>query len=121
MGSTLVLRGYRVKQLADQKSWQITLYWQAITKPDRDYSVFVHASDRAAIEGPDAIVAQADSTAPVYGWYPTSRWSPGEIVRDDYVLTSPTDRPAKIAAVGLYYQDAAGAYHNLGEQIIPLN
>jgi len=40
MGSTIVLRGWRVKRLPDQRSWQITLYWQAITKPDRDYSVF---------------------------------------------------------------------------------
>ncbi len=117
MGSSIVLRGWTIRSI-DNKSWQVTLYWQALSVPDRDYSVFVHASDRDVIDTPDAIIAQADSDAPVYGWYPTSRWSPNEIIRDDHVLVVSADRVLKTIAVGLYYQDESGAFHNLGQQVI---
>ncbi len=120
MGESITLRAWQVESLSDCCAWRITLYWQATAHIHRDYSVFVHASDRDAIDGPEAIVGQADSSAPVYGWYPTSRWSIGEIVRDDHILRTSPDRLAQIASVGLYYQDESGAFHNLGEQIIPL-
>jgi hypothetical protein len=119
MGASIELRGWTVTPI-DAQSWQVTLYWQALTKPDRDYSVFVHASDRDTIDSPEAIIAQADTDAPVYGWYPTTLWSPGEIIRDDHVIAAPADRIPKIMAVGLYYQDETGAFHNLGQQIIPI-
>ena len=79
----LVLRDWQVRPLADGR-WQVTLFWQATAQPDRDYSVSVKATDREAINSPGDIVAQADSSAPVHGWYPTTLWSPREIVRDDY-------------------------------------
>jgi Protein of unknown function (DUF2723) len=119
MGSSIVLRAWQVRSIGANQ-WQVTLYWQALAKPDRDYSVFVHASDRDVIDSPDAIIAQADSDAPVYGWYPTSNWSPNEIIRDDHVLVVPADRVLKTIAVGLYYQDESGAFHNLGQQVIPI-
>jgi len=115
----IVLRDWSVKPLADG-SWQITLYWQAATKPDRDFSVSVKATDRENIDSPDDIVAQADANAPVHGWYPTSLWSPGEIVRDDYTLTPSPDRPAQNIEVSLYTQDASGNFQNFGRQVIPL-
>jgi len=120
MGESILLRAWEVEPLDEGYTWRVTLYWQAVSPVDRDYSVFVHASDRDTIDGPDAIVGQADSSAPVYGWYPTSRWSPGEIVRADHVLQTSPDRLAKIVSVGLYYQDESGAFHNLGQHIIPL-
>jgi hypothetical protein len=113
------LRDWQATPL-DNGQWQITLYWQATAKPDRDYSVFVQASDRDAIDSPDAIVAQADSSAPVQGRYPTTLWSPGEIVRDDHLIAPPADRAAKIVVVGLYLQDEAGRFINFGRQVIPL-
>lgn len=116
----ITLRDYQVRALADGQ-WQIILYWQAAAKPDRDYSIFVQASDRAVIDSPEAIVAQADSSAPVHGWYPTTLWSPGEIVRDDHLITPPADRPARFVAVGLYTQTADGAFTNYGRQVIPLS
>jgi hypothetical protein len=120
MGDTpVVLRDWQAKPLADDR-WQVTLFWQATAQPDRDYSVSVKATDRAVINSPDDIVAQADSNAPVHGWYPTTLWSPGEIVRDDYVLAVPPDRPAQTVEVSLYRQDAAGNFQNFGRQTIPL-
>lgn len=120
MGESIVLRAWAVEPLAECCAWRVTLYWQATAPIDRDYSVFVHSSDRDVIDSPEAIVGQADSSAPVYGWYPTSRWSLKEIVRDDHILQTSSDRPAKIVSVGLYYQDESGAFHDLGQQIIPL-
>ena len=120
MGQSVALRASLIEPLETERAWHLTLYWQALSPVERDYSVFVHASDRDAIDSPDAIIAQADSAAPVYGWYPTSRWSVGEIVRDDYEIQIPSGKSAKIIAVGLYYRDESGAFHNLGQQIIRL-
>ncbi len=114
------LRDWQVTPLADGQ-WQITLYWQATASPDRDFSIFVQASDRDVIDSPAAIVAQADSRAPVHGWYPTTLWSAGEIVRDDHLIAPPPDRPAKIVVVGLYMQTGDGNFVNFGRQIIPLS
>jgi hypothetical protein len=115
----LLLRDWQVKPLADDR-WQVTLFWQATARPDRDYSVSVKATDRDVIDGPDDIVAQADSSAPVHGWYPTTLWSPGELVRDDYVIVLPPGRSATMLEVSLYTQDAAGNFQNFGRQAIPL-
>jgi len=115
----LELLDYRVTPL-DNGQWQITLYWRALRRPDRDYSVFVQASDEAVIDSPDDIVAQADTRAPVHGWYPTTLWSPGEIVRDDHLIAPPIDRAAQYVAVGLYTQDAAGQFQNFGRFVIRL-
>ncbi len=117
--SSIVLRDWAVRSLGDGR-WQISLYWQALARPDRDYSVYIHASDHPAITDPENIVAQDDAGAPVDGWYPTSRWSPGEIVRDDSMIAPPPDKPARIIEVGLYTRDDAGNFHNFGRQVIPL-
>jgi hypothetical protein len=118
--SPIELRDWQVTPLADGQ-WQITLYWKATASPDRDFSVFVQASDQDAIDSPAAIVAQADSSAPVHGWYPTTLWSAGEIVRDDHLIVPPPDRPAIIVVVGLYIQIGDGNFVNFGRQVIPLN
>ncbi|MFN8474643.1 MAG: DUF2723 domain-containing protein [Anaerolineae bacterium] len=114
------LRGWRVTPVDDGKAWRVSLYWQANEKPKQDYSVFVHLSDQDRITSPDAIIAQADRSAPVDGWYPTSRWSAGEIVRDDYVVAVPEGRDARLISVGLYTSDGAGGFQNLGVVDIPL-
>jgi hypothetical protein len=60
------------------------------------------------------MIAQADSQNPVYGWYPTTKWGAGEIVREDYRLDVPAGKTPRLLAVGMYTRDAAGAFHNLG-------
>lgn len=119
MAPGMMLRNWQVTPLDDGR-WNITLYWQAAANPDQNYNISVKATDRDSIAGPDDIVAQADLSAPVYGWYPTTLWSPGEIVRDDYVIASPPDRPARLVEVSLYTQDTAGNFHNFGRHTIPL-
>ncbi len=119
MAPGIVLRDWQVKSLGDGR-WHLTLYWQAASPPDQNYSISVKATDRDAIDDPTDIIAQADSSAPVYGWYPMTLWSPGEIVRDDYVIAPVSDRSAHLVEVSLYTQDSAGQFQNFGRQVIPL-
>ena len=59
-------------------------------------------------------MSQSDSAHPVYGWYPTSAWAAGEVVRDDYAVREDPQRPARLIAAGLYYQASSGPFVNLG-------
>ena len=77
----------------------VTLYWRAVEKMADDYSVFVHLLDEN-----DITVAQRDSY-PGRGNFPTSWWTPGEVIADVYWLTLPVTTYAPSTArleVGLY-------------------
>jgi len=76
--------------------------WYAPETPAEDLSVFVHALDAGG-----TIIAQADQSAPVYGWRPLTTWRAGEAVRDIYALAAD---PAAVRQVryGLYRVTAAG-------------
>ena len=52
----------------------------ALAVPSGDYTVFTHL-----IDGEGRIWGQKGNV-PVEGWYPTSLWDPGEVVRDPYLL-----------------------------------
>ena len=116
----ITLRAWQATPTDGGRAWALTLYWSAPERVRQDYSVFVHLSDRDQIDGPEAVIAQADRAAPVYGWYPTSRWSRDEIVRDDYLVPVPDGKTARLVAVGLYFQDGQGVFQNLGQADIPL-
>ncbi|MHB8627322.1 MAG: hypothetical protein ACYDBJ_11050 [Aggregatilineales bacterium] len=94
----------------------ITLHvtWGAQTAPARDFSVFVHLIGRDAND----VLATADESAPVYGWYPTSRWSAGEAIPDFYIL--PTAPKAIAVQFGLYEQPTPGQFVNYGVTTLPL-
>ena len=117
----ITLRGWQATPQDGGRVWALTLYWTAPERVREDYSVFVHVSDRDQIDSPEAIIAQADRAAPVYGWYPTSRWSRDEIVRDDYLIPIPDGKTARLIAVGLYFQDGQGVFQNLGQANLPLS
>jgi hypothetical protein len=89
----------------------LTVWWRADSKPDADLSVFVHL-----IDSYDSVAIQADSSAPVYGWYPTTRWSVGEVVRDDYRLPLLSD--AKAVMFGMYEQPTPGQFVNYATQTV---
>jgi hypothetical protein len=66
------LRGYDL--VADPPG--IVLYWQAQTPMSEDFTVFVHLLDANG-----QVVGQMDGQ-PLQGNYPTSWWSPGELIID---------------------------------------
>ena len=91
-GATISLRGVSppAEQLTPRGGLplSLTLLWQAETRPDRDYTLFVHL-----VDGAGAVGAQVDGQ-PLGGFYPTSFWDPGEEVRDMVNLALPEDLPA---------------------------
>jgi len=118
LGEGISLLAHQVKQT--DGALRVTLYWQAARTPSQNYSVFVHLSDKEQISASGDIITQADSQNPVYGWYPTTKWGAGEIVREDYQLIVPPGKTPKLISVGMYTRDAAGGFHNLGAVNIPL-
>ncbi|MCB8936897.1 MAG: glycosyltransferase family 39 protein [Ardenticatenaceae bacterium] len=73
------LNGYDLNQSETQLD--LTLHWQALTRPDRSYKFFVHLIDVKTGE----LVAQADYV-PRNWTYPTNWWEAGEYVVDTAVL-----------------------------------
>jgi hypothetical protein len=62
---------------------RVGIVWQALTRPARDYSVFVHLVDEEGV-----IVAQVD-TMPGGGLLPTSQWQPGQKRSEVYRVRIP--------------------------------
>lgn len=99
LGGQIRLLGYDLKpsRPASGSEVQLTLYWQAQRKMHKDYTVFVHLLD-----GESRIVAQDDSQ-PLQARYPTSVWSPGEVVADRHTLILGRVAPGVYhVAVGMY-------------------
>jgi len=90
----------------DMSHWQerreltMSLYWEAITHPELDYSAFVHLVDPAGV-----VVAQYDEAPGTQQGYLPSAWSPGDIVRSIHHLSVPPDLPAGRYRfrIGLYF------------------
>jgi hypothetical protein len=119
LGEVVSLLGFRATH--EGQAVHLTLYWRAEQTIPMDYSVSVKLTDREAITGPEDIIAQQDSRLPVYGWYPTSRWTPGEVVREDYRISLPDGRTPTQAVVSMYtYDPAGGNFDTLGVVYIPL-
>lgn len=101
----------------------LTLYWQSVAPLAERYDVFVHVVDAGG-----TIVAQADRE-PVAGLAPTSRWQPGDIVRDPLTIALP-DGPTGATLtvnVGLFLRetgarlplDGGGDSLRLGQFTLP--
>ncbi len=77
----------------------VTLYWHALAPTTEDLSIFVQL-----VTGRDQILGQVDSY-PGGGSYPTSRWSPGEVLRDRFMVPVQRSADTPVAAyliAGLY-------------------
>jgi 4-amino-4-deoxy-L-arabinose transferase-like glycosyltransferase len=104
-GDALVILGDSVERpdgagslLTPGQTITVTLLWQARQPVSEDYTVFVHLLDRAGKRW-----AQQDAQ-PLDNLYPTSRWAPGEMVRDSHPLSLPADLPPGryFLLVGMY-------------------
>jgi len=103
-GGKMRLLGYALdrEQVAPGDDLAVTLYWRSLAPIQENYTVFVHV-----LGANDLIIGQRDMY-PGQGNYPTSLWSPGDIVRDTYVVpissVAMTPSEAQIE-VGLYRMD----------------
>jgi hypothetical protein len=116
-GDGLLLLGYRQRLIA-ASGWnaarpyvaQVSLWWQASHTLPKDYSVSLRL-----INAQGRQVAQADSSNPVMGLYPTSQWDSGEVVEDYFELRAdPSDQSdAYHVEILIYWKEPGGAIHNL--------
>jgi uncharacterized membrane protein len=99
-GSAARLVGYDLApaELRPGGALDLTLHWQALTSPDRAYTVFVHLLDEAG-----TVKGYGDGE-PGAGAYPTTGWLPGEYLTDRHTVTVAPDAPPGTyrLAIGLY-------------------
>ncbi|MEE8390828.1 MAG: hypothetical protein V3S14_08565 [Anaerolineae bacterium] len=104
-GSEIELLGYDVAtHVAPDATLRVALYWRTLQPVPLGYKVFVHLLDPG-----DQLLAQSDGV-PV-GWtYPTTRWQPGETIRDEHLLAIPSSasRGDYRLVVGLYDSATGG-------------
>jgi hypothetical protein len=80
--------------VAEPATWEageevkITWYWRALARMDRNYQIFVHLDHRGAQAS-----RQGMDHHPVRELYQTSRWEPGQIIRDIQTVTLRADFP----------------------------
>lgn len=103
-----------------QDTLRLTVFWEAVRQGPSDYSVAVYLVSRDPPQGGEDVLAQADALNPVGGWYPTSRWSPGEVVRDDYVLAVPPGSSAVAVRIAMYQIDPGGGFVNTNWLSLPV-
>lgn len=115
--------GYRPhSQSPDTSEWRLSLYWRANAPLSVDYTVSVRPwHGGTAIRDADGQPILQDHQ-PVWNAYPTSRWLPGEVVRDDYVLSLPNQTPVDAVQIVVYRpvtnESREGPFEVLGEAVI---
>ncbi len=93
-GNIIELSGYSLTPISD--GLKITFFWRALASPGIDYTSFVHI-----VDSNDKIVAQTD-VEPLDGRYPTSIWSPEEVIVDERIVSSIPDGEYRIY-IGWYW------------------
>jgi len=88
LGGQVRLVGYRLDtdDARPGGSLRLTLYWESLVPMQTSYQVFTHLYD-------GTMWGQHDS-APGCGLWPTTRWEPGRLVRDDHLIPIAPDAPA---------------------------
>jgi hypothetical protein len=100
VGDGLVLLGY--DRLSSEEGIHLVLYWQAAEVPGADYAVSVRPVQNGELLFHEGELIQEDHAHPVWGFYPMSRWTKSEIVRDDYLVAVPEGVGYNGAAVVVY-------------------
>ncbi len=119
LGNGLVIRHAELAWAADD-TLLVTVDWQAQQDHLADYSVAVHLVTQDPPTAPEHVIAQADSAHPVDGWYPTSDWVKGEVVRDVYSLAAPPASKPVAVQIDMYRVLADGQFQNSKWLSIPV-
>ncbi|MBN1995501.1 MAG: glycosyltransferase family 39 protein [Anaerolineae bacterium] len=83
--------------LTPQTPQPLTLYWQAGENITADYGLLFRLVDAAGNE------VASWSGRPARGLYPTSRWQPGELVRDPWLLNLAEAQQTRPVSPGYYH------------------
>ena len=87
---------------------QLNLYWRAPQATQWDYALSLRLIDTDGQE-----IYKKDATHPVLSSYPTSLWTPDEVVGDYYELPLPSDAEPLTVQILPYRSEAPGVWHNL--------
>jgi hypothetical protein len=122
LGEEIQLLGYDLNR--ESGALRLTLYWQAVERPEDYYKAFAHLFDPET----GAIVTQYDAV-PRDWTYPTTWWEAGEVVSDEMLLPMEDTQSRRYRiAVGMYYPDsgarlpivdAAGELQPEGRLVLP--
>lgn len=95
LGDGIALVGYQTTREAD--GLRLELQWACVARMERDYTVFVHLLDS------DGELASQDDGPPVGGDYPTTFWTPGEMIADERFIPTGDLAPGTYRLqVGMY-------------------
>jgi hypothetical protein len=104
VGDPFTFLGYDVSQrvLNPGQSAHVSLYWQTMARPDKDYLVSTYLVDEGGKVWPQSSRQALD------GDYPTSLWKAGQVVRDRFELVVDPETPRAVyeLRVGLYDEEA---------------
>lgn len=119
-GHLAQLMGYRISPTTIQpgETLNVTLYWQALNRTDRNHVVFVHLISEVG-----TMVAQRDSY-PGLGRYPTINWEPGVTFADTYRVHVPETAytPDRVVVqIGLYLPDGPRIVTKDGQDAVQLS
>ena len=119
LGNGVEVLDARAQQRGDVIDVWVT--WRAAWAVEGDYSVYVHLGRTGPVSDPADMIAQGDRAHPVGGWYPTSRWSPGEVVPDRYQVRLPPDAGGELfITLGMYRALPGGGFENFGAVVLPV-
>ncbi len=112
----LELPGYQVKIIPQDTPGgvlagpilQLMLYWRVPQKVRWDYALSLRLLNPAGQE-----IYKKDATHPVLSSYPTTLWTPGEVVGDFYELPLPPGNGPLTLHILPYRTEGAGQWHNL--------
>jgi hypothetical protein len=115
----IVLRGARIQRDETRhegdQGLHVTLWWEALTAPGADYTVFVHL-----VDGGGQLVGTGDGP-PLAGAFPTPWWRPGDIVEDVHQVLVPEGQRAGSFSVRVGWYDAVSGTrlsHDLGDYVV---
>jgi hypothetical protein len=108
-------------EIEDDSGILLTIRWQAVRSPTRDYSIAVHLLEGNPSTGSLIVVAQDDKMHPVEGLYPTTAWTQGQVVQDVCYLELPNPTDSASIRVTAYYADGAGGFVNGNWLTLPVD
>jgi len=114
-GDMIELAGYDLGR--ERETLHLTLYWQALTTPDRHYMFFVHLAHPETGEP----ASQVD-TMPRGFTYPTGQWVPGEVITDQIELSTEDMAAGRYdLAIGWYDPDTRQRLQAVDSEGAPLS
>jgi hypothetical protein len=93
---------------------RVSLYWEPLKPLEAEYHTFVHLLDPEGNK-----VAQSDRQ-PGGDFYPSNLWRPGELLRDEHLLSIPANSQPGVyrLVAGMYTFSAEGTLEPLGEPVL---